>query len=514
MSYYNPTKNPIPFYPLEGEVWTNFKPLWFKNNSTYSYQKNILFPGKRYFQLRVSDNLMAQADVTAINLRKVADNSIVPGISIARTLYVHQKLNRKYVVISMELASGLVDADYYVSVETNYGNYYSEIFCIKNNTNKTIGIKWASSKGRVGDLIYPADFENYINIEAQIVPGEPQIEEETKENGFGEEFPTLQILTQGFSFSFMAPNYLAQALSALQLHDKFQIMNRPKGDYEEAFDDKIKNVRTKVTPEEDGLFSFVEISYVEETIIATACEDDILAANNPPKADIVWNDTLTTEDRVCNAQDDCQQTLKYTEFTYDPDDNLDYLEWEKSSNQGTSWESAGLAVTDTKAISEADEGIFWYRLKAVDTYGAVGYSNILKYEVYDYASFASRSSTDELDCELLGDAKIFDVVGDISQNAKINFKVMSTYGQGFYLRLYDRITGDVLLNWSGGPAGTETDLIVSLDGAGIGKYRVVLCLNSCNGDQYVQAAVQLTLYKDDNVTLGNSTLTVSKFYSC
>ncbi|AVR43782.1 hypothetical protein C7S20_00010 [Christiangramia fulva] len=513
MSFYNTTKNPFPFYPLEGTVWTNTKPLWFRNNCKFQYQKHIIFHGKRYFQLRVSDNLQMQGDITSVVLRRVSDN-VVMAADNSHTLYVDNKLNRKYVVIEMDIPSGYIDADYYVAVETDYGYYYSEPFCVKNPDTDLIGITWASSKGKVGDMVYPENFRHFVNIEANILPGEYQIEEDTSENGFGEEIPDLQVLRQPYTFSFMAPNFLAQAFSALRLHDKIQILNRPKGDYDEAFDENIKNVQVTITSEEDGCFSLVEVSYQEETIITTACEDEILPANNPPQADIVWNDTQTTEDRVCNVQETCQQTVLITEFTYDPDDNMDHTEWERSSDYGATWVSLGNSVGDTKIFNEPTEGHYWYRLKAIDTYGAIGYSNILKYEVYDYASFSNLATSAIRTCELLGDAKDFDIVGDVSQNAKIQFKVLSTYGRGFYLKLYNRDDDSLLLTWFGGPAGTTTDKIVTLDGAGLGRYRVEMCLNSCNGDIYIQSTVELRLYKDDNTTLGDSHFNLVKFYQC
>lgn len=518
MSFYNATKNPFPFYPLEGEVWTNKKPLWFSNSCKFQYQKYPIFPGRRYFQLRVSDNLQAQADVNEVNLRKVSDNTIVAA-EITRTLFVLQKPSRKYVVLEVEIPTDYVDASFYISVETNYGFYYSEPFCVKE-PNDSVGIVWSNSKGRIGDLLYPANFRHFINVEAEIIPLEPIIEEETIENGFGEEKPTSQILKQGFTFSFIAPNYLAQALSALRLHDQIQIINRQRYDFDEDFDEDITDVQVKVTNEEDGCFSLVNISYVEETIISTACSDEILAANSPPQADIVWADTQTTEERVCNNQNGdpnaCSQTLLVTEMTFDPDDNLDTLEWQRSAFGGLTWSNLGMAsgVGDTLLVPETNEGTFYYRLKAVDTFGAIGYSNKLIHKVFTNVAFAEVYQTNDIECGDYGYAKVFDIVGDVSQNVKIKTQVLSTYGHGFTLTIYDRLTGNSVLSWSGGAAGTSREDIFTLDGAGAGRYRVELCLRACLNIEYTQASVELRLFKDDNANLGDSKFTVNAFRSC
>ena len=512
MSFYNATKNPFPFYKLEGEVWTNKKPLWFSNNCNYQFQKYPIFPGKIYFQLRVSDNISNQTDTMNINLRKVSDNTTVAAV-INKTLYAHQKLNKKFVIIAIDIPSNYVNDQFYISVETDYGFYYSETFCVKT-PNNYIGIVWSSSTGRVGDLIYPLGYRNSINIDAEVIPLEPQIEVETVENGFGEEEATLQILKQGYRLSFMAPNFLAQAFSALPMHDQIQIVNRKKYDYDQDFDDEIKDVQAKITPEEDGCFSLVEISFVEETIIVTACVDEIIPANNPPQADIVWGDTQTTENRVCNSNGACSTSLLATEFTYDVDNNLDYLEWEKSENAGDTWVKIGDGTVGIPFnVSEDVEKNYWYRLKAVDTYNAVGYSNILQFNVDNSPSFANVVYSAQSN-DFLYSIKLFDIVGEPSQTVKLNLNVITTYGRGFTLKVFDRLTSAELFTLNSGPAGTQVNKFLTLDGAGVGKYSANLLLQPCNGEAYQNTDIGFTLFKNDNITLGNSKMNIEKYINC
>ena len=512
MSYYNATKNPFPFYPLEGEVWTNKKPLWFQNNCYFNFQKYPVFPGKRYFQLKVSNNIQNQTDRIDINLRRVSDNVIVPA-TISKTLFALANFNKKLVTMAIDIPTDYVDGKFYISVATDFGSFYSEPFCIQN-PDDSVGIIWSSSKGLVGDLVYPADFRHYVNLEAEIIPSEPTIEEETLENGFGEEEATLQILKQGFRFSFEAPNFLAQALSALRLHDQIQILNRKAFDYDEDLNDSVKDIQVKLTPEEDGCFSFVEITYVEETIIKTGCIDDIQPLNNPPIADIVWNDTRTTEDRVCNSDNTCNTAILATDDTYDPDGNLDYIEWEKSADDGMTWESLGNGTTGQAFnISEDDEGLFWYRLKAVDTYNAIGYSNILKFNVDNSPAFDNVRYT-VVDSNFLYTAKEFNIIGQPSQNVKLRLKVLNTYGRGFTLTFFDTLTNAQLFTWSNVPAGTILEKILTLDGAGVGRYAANLSLQPCNGEAYQKTEIEFILYKNDNVNLGSSSTTIEKYFSC
>lgn len=99
MSYYNPTKNPFPFYPLEGEVWTNYKPLWFKNNCRSCCYDHILFPGLHFFQLKISNAITNTSEINNIDIRTVADNTVMAS-DIQGDIYIDTS-GDKYLVIKV-----------------------------------------------------------------------------------------------------------------------------------------------------------------------------------------------------------------------------------------------------------------------------------------------------------------------------------------------------------------------------------------------------------------------------
>lgn len=266
----NTSKNPLPFYPLQGTVWTNTKTLWQSNSAycnNYKYQ-NKYYPGVHYFQVKILNS----ESPTSIAIRKVSDDSVVAGLTINTNLFADND-GQIHVIIDVDLLSALIGDSYYVALQTNGQYYYSEIFCVANNQNDRIQIIYASSC-RVGDLIYPNNFKNVINLDARLIPGEPSVEEETIEDGFGNEKPTYQKLTQSYTFSVLVPNYLAEALSALKLHNQFNVIDFFNNESGSDFDETIIAVEVQTTGEEDNCFSIAQVTFTKETIVKTACCDD------------------------------------------------------------------------------------------------------------------------------------------------------------------------------------------------------------------------------------------------
>lgn len=517
MSFYNKDKNPFPFYKLDGEVWSNTKPLWFRNNCKGCCYVHRVSSGTAYFQLQISSEVSGLASIN-VNVRKVLDNTVYSGIIITKTVLSDQD-GSKYLSISAELGPSLVGDEFYISVETEFQKYYSEPFCVSQIKSNNIGIEWSSTSGKVGNLVYFNGFKNYINVDAVIVPLESNIEEETEEDGFGNETPTLQVLKQNYQLSFVVPNFIAQALSALPLHDKVSFINRALGESSTELVEGNKSISVKAVPELDNCFSYVEITYTDETIIKTACASEVYPLNTPPIADIAWNDTGTTENRTCDFNTSCSQVLKSTEFTIDPDGNLDTLEWERSDDAGATWTSLGFGTT--KTITETVIGKYSYRMKATDTYGLFSYSNILRYKLFN--GNVGQTPVLELVSSGLsplcsgggeGASNLFNITASASQVVRSIVKVTDYFGSGFVLQIKERISGNVLLTWNGGGIGSSTNLNFSLDANGEGKYVVELCMNPCLGTIYTKAAVLITLLDTDNITETDQTLLTEKNISC
>lgn len=520
----NKDKNPIPFFALEGVIWTNLKPEWARNSANcigYHY-KNILFPDTYYFQLKISSSITSLSQITSVDLRNVSDNAIVAHTFQTR-IYSDED-GEKYLLIETELDSGLIDGQYYIGVITELGNYYSETFCIKNIIYTRVGLVWASTN-RVGAMMYADGFKHKLTFDAKIVPLPTEIQEDTLEDGFGNETPTLQRLIQPYVFSCVVPNYIAEAISALPLHDQFKVINYWTGESgTEEFDEDITDMEVTVTPEEDSCFSLLQVQYSVQTVIKTSCRDaidEVVPFNSAPFAYIIWDDTQTSEDRTCSVDLTCDETI-LIEQLYDFEGNLDYSEWEYSTDGGDNWISAGVAVGDTKTFTEVAAAIYWYRLKAVDTAGAIGYSNILVYSLFDLSgsAYIVDQGTETNDCGLgtpthieRGGRRKFDIIGNNSQTVKVRRKVLYNISYSFIFTIVERNTETVLYTFNGNSSnsavGTFDDTTLDLDGTGLGEFYIQICL-SPDPNNFLGAKTEMAiiLFENDNVTLSDQQVSV------
>jgi len=457
-----------------------------------------------------------QNQVSGVELRKAVDNTVIENLDFQATV-ISDSSGKKYLSIRINLLQSYVGDEYYLAITTEFGRYYSEIFCVSQISNSFIGIEWASSNGKVGEMVYFNDFKHSINIEAKIISSEPDIEEETEEDGHGNEVPTLQILKQGHELSFVVPNFIAQALSALPLHDKVNFINRSLGESPEELQIKNKYIEIKSKPEPDGCNSYVEMKYIDELVISTACTEELMALNNPPIADIVWDDTGTYENRNCNLDDGCSQTLRKSELTIDPDGNIESFMWQRSQDNGNSWSDLGPG--DTKTVNELSDGNYQYRLKVTDSFGLEGFSNILRYRVLDISQ-PSTPQLQQLDtlgtfCSTAGGIKIaFNIQASDSQTIRSKFLVNEYFGSGFVLTVIERNTQSVLLSWTGGPVGTNVQLDFDLNSNGLGEYEVELCLNECSGTSHTQATVEITLLDTDMNTETDQNIIIERYFNC
>lgn len=374
MSYYNITKNPIPFYELQGTVWTNTKPLWHMNNCSGSFQGLQLRTGIRYFQIPVGQTITSIIQVTQINLRTVSDNNVV-ALNFFRKMLIDGNGDH-YVLLWAEFGQDQLNGQYYISVETEDLYYYSETFCIVNAIDDQLILNWKSTCGKVGSLVYDSQFQNSIAIDAVVVPLEPEIEETISENGFGDNTPTLQVLRQGYSFSMVIPNFLAQAVSAIQLHNNFSVGINGIDSELEIFSNDFKTFVANLTPENDGCHSFCEVTFVRETIVKSACCDEVLAiAEFTPFT--VWNDTQNDDDRTCQYSDEgsCNQIITLTQSIQDAVSYIAQIKYEDGGWIDVS-ESSDSSPVEMNVEYGYDD--YYFRFRVITSDNIIYFSKELK----------------------------------------------------------------------------------------------------------------------------------------
>ena len=275
----------------------NKKPLLFRNECSQNCcYKHKLATGLNYFQLVLDEAISSLQDITDVELRNVSDNEIVDDTDISFSLYSDTS-SIKYLSIILNAGNELIGSEYYLSVETTEGFYYSEPFCISQISKKMITIEWSGGK-KVGKMIYPPNFKHSVNIDAIISVAESELEQEVDEDGFGNEVPNLQILKQRMAVSFLVPNFIAQSLTALPLHSKVNFINRYIGETPTELKKENLNITVIATPEADNCFSFIEINYDQNTTIKSGCDEMIINLAILEGTELVWSDTETSEERT------------------------------------------------------------------------------------------------------------------------------------------------------------------------------------------------------------------------
>lgn len=237
--------------------------------------------------------------------------------------------------------------------------------------------------------------------------------------------------------------------------------------------------------------------------------------NEPPIVSIYWNDTHTTEPRSCDLTNTCVQLMSIDTIS-DPDNNLDYFVWQRSSNGGTNWSNISTPNQSTISFQTAAEGEYIFRVKAVDDLGSEGYSNLLLYNVSkaepesaNITSIVGLPNT----CPDAGEVLNFTIEGDPNQTVNFQVKVVNGHGHGAFLHVYDNTT-EIFGASLHPPGGQTVEGSLNLGGTGVKTFRGEMCLRPCLNTEYSTMLITLTLYNTDGVTLSDQYVLFQASMSC
>lgn len=128
------------------------------------------------------------------------------------------------------------EGQYYIRLDLNIvltsggsqlKTYYSEVFTWANNLSSCLKLEyWDQVNLPIFDyhIDYEAGFKNVVYLQTQLGKPEYPFEEEViKRDGY--DFPEKQISEKKFRFTFLAPEYLIDALRLVRLHDNIEITN-------------------------------------------------------------------------------------------------------------------------------------------------------------------------------------------------------------------------------------------------------------------------------------------------
>lgn len=123
----------------------------------------------------------------------------------------------------------LADGIYYFKFYDGTNTWYSEMFMLLNDTVNYTLIEWSDSEDLIfngGRIVYGIqNYKNRLYIDTQIGKPEYKYEEEI-ENRDGFSFHEKQISEKIFKFTFLAPEYLLDALRIVRLSDFVTIVSQ------------------------------------------------------------------------------------------------------------------------------------------------------------------------------------------------------------------------------------------------------------------------------------------------
>lgn len=161
------------------------------------------------------------------------------------------------------LAKTLQEGLYYIGIVINGTyHYYSEVFCVKNNVDDCILLEWDNSYNlEVSGL--PIDFQSFTfrcYLQTQIGRPEYVFEEEAIER-MGYSFIESQVSKKTYKFTFLAPEYLCDALRIIRLCSGKRITQGTEAYIPTAF-----SIEPKW--QEQGDLASVEAEFDTNTVVA------------------------------------------------------------------------------------------------------------------------------------------------------------------------------------------------------------------------------------------------------
>ena len=158
------------------------------------------------------------------------------------------------------------EGQYYIELLLNTGKYiYSDIFTVYNRIDDYIELRYKNAYSfelKNGIIDFSDNFEFKCYIPAQIGKPEYDFEEEATER-MGYAFIESQVSKKLYKFTFLAPEYLCDALRIVRLCSEKQIISKGQ-----VYDLTTFNMRPEW--EEQGDLASVECEFETDTVIANA----------------------------------------------------------------------------------------------------------------------------------------------------------------------------------------------------------------------------------------------------
>lgn len=130
---------------------------------------------------------------------------------------------------SLPLSVNLQEGRYYIGISIkNYGLIYSDVFIVTNRVDDYLYLEYSNTYNfslKNGIVDFSDNFKFHIYLDTQIGKPEYDFEEEATER-MGYTFIESQVSKKIYKFTFLAPEYLCDALRLVRLCENKQIISK------------------------------------------------------------------------------------------------------------------------------------------------------------------------------------------------------------------------------------------------------------------------------------------------
>lgn len=259
MKLVNNNISPLPFYDDIG-LQNHRKDYAFGQVYQLITFKNLLLP----FQIVLSENVNSLIKASLINFKThekvdITNSLVENGLTI--------KVYDGFSVLSYSGTLPIVEikheGQYYIELNTNEGTLWSDVFTVTNNVDDYLLIEYGNSynfelKNGIVDFSNNFKFKCYVN--SQVGKPEYTFEEEATER-MGYSFIESQVSKKLYRFTFIAPEYLCDALRIVRLCENKKIFSK-----KQTYD--LTTFNMEPDWQDQGDLAAVECEFETDTVVA------------------------------------------------------------------------------------------------------------------------------------------------------------------------------------------------------------------------------------------------------
>lgn len=235
----------------------------------YAYDQvfNLITPERKLlpFQIRRATiaNAISLVELYSLSGTLIADitaTMLGTGLSVIR----YESLGYDLIIYNSALPISIAtpEGQYYAKLSDGVNTWYSEVFTIVKDLSRYLLIEYWNADNLPytgGHIDYTTNYINKIYVDTQIGKPDYSFEEEVKKVD-GYTFIEKQISEKVYNFTFVAPEYLCDAIRLIRLHDYIRITSRGLIYNAEIF---------LATPkwQTDGYLAGVDVEFETDTVI-------------------------------------------------------------------------------------------------------------------------------------------------------------------------------------------------------------------------------------------------------